>query len=385
MPKRMFSEMIGAAAGSYMAGRSTRSRSMVSSGGVRFGRERHLVGRRKRRTNGKLSDTLSLLNTFRVRWQATSNSLVGPGRIPIGFGYHTDGPTVLPIHMISLTNNTKGTVNTFKGSYDHGLFRITRNEGDGTTGWNYFASQQSPGVNNWTTTGQWQIEETAGSTDARRQAVYHKWTEVKANLYGSKYLPLEYTISVVQMPQSYDPQKFSHSTTGSLPAGEFDEVSRWFNDLSRSLVANPINIAGTKQEWKNNIKILKQYKVNIGPLSYENAAAENAAPVHVGNVKQFKCFIRHDRWRDYLWSDNTNNITTDKYLGDLGWDVQTDDKNWIDVEWGKKVYLMITCSSGPLTNSEAYNVNERIPFQYNVIPNYEGTYDLMIRNEFRNF
>lgn len=375
--------MIGAAAGSYMAGRSTRSRGMVSSGGVRFSKERHLVGKKRRRTVGRLSDTLSILNPYRVRWQATSNSLVGPGRIPIGFGYHTDGPTVLPIHMISLTNNTKGNQNSFKGGYNHGLFRITRNEGDGTTGWNYFASQQAAGVNNWTTTGTWQVEQSDLPGQSNRWSFYHKWTEVRANLYGSKYLPLEYTISVVQMPQSYDPQKFSHSTTGSLPAGEFDEVSRWFNDLGRSLVANPINIAGTKQEWKNNVRILKQYKVNIGPLSYENAAAENAAPVHVGNVKQFKCFIRHDRWRDYSWADQSANITADKYLGDLGWDAQDDDTVLIDVEWGKKVYLMITCTSGPLTNSEAYNVNERTPFQYNVIPSYEGTYDLMVRNEFR--
>lgn len=376
--------MIGAAAGSYYAGRSTRSRGMVSSGGVRFSKERHRVGKLNRRKIGKLADTLSMLNKWRLRWQMTSPSLVGPGRIPIGFGSNAYGETVLPIHMISLTNNGKGNDNVFKGSSKKGLFRIIRNENDGTTGWNYFDCQTAAGVNNYNNTGHWEIESNE-STVADKYCIYHKWTEIKMNLYGSKYLPLEYTISIIQVPQNYDPQKFADSTTGTLPAGEFDEVSRWFTDLSRSLISNPINKAATREEWRNNVKIIKQYKVNIGPLSYENANSETTAPVHVGNVKQFNCFLRHDRWRDYNWTDQTENIVVDRSLGDLGWDKEGVDKNFADVQWGKKLYLMITCTSGPLVTGAPYDTTQHTPYQYTSIPNYEGTYDILVRNEFRTF
>jgi len=358
---------------------SKRRRISSSSGGVRFSSENHRVGRKKRKNRTNLSDLLRNMERYRLRWQAISPSLVGPGKIPIGYGKNgAANEEVLPIHFISLTGHSNGIVNQYKGSQDKGLCRVIRNTTNGFCAWQPFKSQLPGGVTSWDD-GSWEPEDANGQLTQGSNA-YHKWTEVRANLYGSKYMPLTYTITILQCPQSYDP-----FTALEYPAyhGEFAQFSRWMEDVSRGLIANPINITGTKPEYKQNIKIIKQYKINIGPLSYSDAADEGAAPVHVGNVRQFKCFLRHDRWRDYNWTEETHNVVVDRTLQDLGWDqVNQTDRNYCDVKWGSRLFMFITCTSGPRVDSVAYNVAEREPYGYVNMPSYEGTYDLLVRNEF---
>jgi len=389
------SELVGQAARGYMGKRaydygasfaSKRRRLGGSSGGdgVRFSRERHLIGRKKRKNYVKMADLLTGKGTLRTRWSATSNSLVGPGKVPIGFGSATGAANfqVLPIHFISLTCNPMGIANSFKGAHRRGLFRIVRDQNTGETGWNYFESQGAQGVNQWLADGRWTNE--VDTTDTINQnSLYHKWTEIRLNLYGAKYIPLVYTISLVQMPQNFDPQKTDSWAPGvGLPNGEFDEFSRWMEDASRPLIANPINVSGSEKEYKKHVKVIKKYTVRMNPLSYSNAADESTAPVHVGNVRQFKAFIRHDRFRMYNWAEHTSNFATDKNFDDLGFDTTSGDQNLSDVQWGKRLYLMITCTTGPAVTSDAYSIYERRPYEYTAMPSYEGTYDIVVRNEY---
>jgi len=358
---------------------SKRRRVTSSSGGVRFSKEVHRVGRNKRKTRTNLSDLMRQLERYRLRWQSISPSLIGPGKIPIGYG--KNGATaleVLPIHFISLTGHSNGLVNSFKGSQDKGLCRVIRDTSNGFCTWQPFKSQLPAGVTSWSD-GYWEPEEANGQMNWGSNA-YHKWTEVRANFYGSKYMPLTYTITILQCDKSFDP--FQADMYPQFQ-GEFSEFSRWMEDVSRGLIANPINVPGTKPEYKGHIKVIKQYKVNIGPLSYSDAADEGTAPVHVGNVRQFKCFLRHDRWRDYNWAESTENVSVDRGLDNLGWDqINQNDANYCDVKWGSRLFMFITCTSGPRVDSVAYNVAEREPYGYVNMPAYEGTYDLLVRNEF---
>jgi len=323
----------------------------------------------------------------------TSASLLGPGRIPLSYGLDTTSNAnfeTLPIHMMSLTTLPNGESSHEKCTHKKGLFRFVRDSTDGRVGWNWFDNQKDVGVNDYTGTGQWQLEESfpnmAGYTESVPSTgnVYHKWTEIRLNLYGAKYLPLEYTISIVSMPKEYDPQQIDSWVPQSTNLlGEFNECSRMLEDIVRGLISNPINVTGTKQHWKDNVKIVKQYKINMAPLSYSNASDETTAPVHVGNVKQFRTFIRHDRFRNYQWSDNATNVNVDRELDDLGWDQKVKgDRNWSDVEPGKKLYLMISVTTGPLVDSKAYDIYKHLPNLYTSMPNTEGTYDIMVRNEF---
>lgn len=356
------------------------------AGGVRFSRERHRVGRKKRRESVRMRDVLNGRSVLRMRWQATSNSLVGPGKVPLGYGLYTgtnETIETLPIHFISLTNMGLGQASQEKGVHLPGLVRTVRDKSNGTIGFERFEVQESAGVNAWDTTGHWQVESNVIPAIATGESFFHKWSEVRMNLYGAKYIPLTYTIKLIQVPQEYDIGKHPYWTPGvALPYSEFDQTTRWIEDVSRGLIANPINVTGTKKEYKSSVKVLKSYSVTIAPLSYSNAASETSAPVHVGNVRQFKTFIRHDRFRQYDWAENAANVTTDKEFADLGFDTKHADVMYCDVKWGQKVYMMISCTTGPLVNTQAYDIYVQRPFEYTEIPNYEGTYDILVRNEF---
>lgn len=368
-----------------------------AAGGVRFSKERHRVGKRTRRNRTKLSDLFSVMQRQRWRWQLCSNTLTGPGRIPIGFGGDTTTDGIwhsMPIHFMSLSQNgynvnsgVAGIVNAAKGAFGHGLYRVCRNTTDGTLGIVHFESNTDQGINNYNILGHWQSEREGNNSGLYHGVQFHKWSEVRMNLYGAKYIPLVYTISVVQVPKSYDPFQYTPSIVDAVtpPVGnqpEFGEFTRWMEDISRSICCNPLNTAGTKKEYKNNVRILRQYKVNVQPLSYSNASAEGTASVKVGNVREFKMFMRHDRWRQYCWAETDNNIDVDRNYSDLGWDVKTIDTPVTDVKWGSRLFMFITCTTGPIRDGPQNNVRTYNPIQLSDIPEDYGSYDIIVRNEF---
>lgn len=368
-----------------------------AAGGVRFSKERHRVGKRNRRNRTKLSDLFTLMQRSRYRWQLCSNTLTGPGRVPIGFGGDTTTDGIwhsLPIHFMSLSQNglnvnsgAPGIVNAAKGAYGHGLYRVCRNTSDNTLGCVHFESNTEVGVNNYDVLGHWQAERYPITSGVFHGTMFHKWTEVRMNLYGAKHIPLVYTISVVQVPKSYDPFQHTPSIVDAVtpPVGnqpEFGEFNRWMEDITRSIVCNPLNTSGTRKEYKNNIRVLRQYKINLQPLSYSNASAEGTAPVKVGNVREFKMFLRHDRFRNYSWAEADNNIEVDSNFADLGWDVKQADIPVTDVAWGQRVFMFITCTTGAIRDGPQNNVRTHLPVQLTDIPDDYGSYDIIVRNEF---
>lgn len=366
-----------------------------AAGGVKFSRERHLVGKRRRTNRIKKSDLFRGMTPIRGRWQLSSKTLTGPGRVPIGFGGYvtTDANHhVMPVHFMSLTQlpyNNSVLVDSAKGAHYYGLYRVIRNFNNGQFGYQPFQSNTSAGVNNYDAFGRWQAETLnngRGFGDPDQfSSLYHKWTEVRLNLYGAKHIPLVYTINIVKMPKEFSP--FQHDPDGSVSGvttgqGEFNQFSRWMEDINRSLLCNPINVTGTDREYKKHVKIVKQYKINMQPLSYTNAAAEGSAPVKVGNVRQFKIFLRHDRWRNYAWAETQLNVSQDRDFSDLGWDVKDDENPVTDVSWGQRLYMFISCTTGEISDGPQNNVRTGYPYQMEDIPSDFGTYDIIVRNEF---
>lgn len=364
------------------------------AGGVKFSKEEHIVGKKRRRQYVTMSDLLCQMERARYRWQLCSNTLTGPGRIPLSYGsygvtdvdFHT-----LPIHFMSLSQVPLIQIqneNPNKGSFRHGLYRVVRNAIDGRIGTMHYWSNGPNGVNSYDTNGYWQPEVPIPSP-VLNNPVYHKWSQVKLNLYGAKHIPITYTITLVKCPKQFDPLKTAPSgpvdaqTAPNPTHGRFDEFSRWVEDVSRTLLCNPINEPGTKKEYKENVKIVKQYSTTIQPMSYTNAAAEGQAPVKVGNVREFNMFVRHDRWRDYSWAEQQENIVEDVNWQDLGWDQREGiDRQYTDEKWGKRLYMFITCTTGAITDGPHNNVRSNEPYQMEDIPNDFGTYDIIVRNEF---
>lgn len=363
------------------------------AGGVKFSKEEHVIGKKRRREYCKLSDVIAQMFRARTRWQLCSNTLTGPGRIPISYGGY--GTTdlqhhSLPIHFISLSQFVSPTslVNTNKGSYKHGLYRVIRNEIADTIGCMNYECNTYEGVNNYDPNGYPQYEITPYN-EVDNNSTYHKWSEVKMNLYGAKHIPLTYTISLVTCPKEYDPlsvQPVGNVDLATPPATNhptFSPFARWVEDVARTLLCNTLNEPGTDKEYKKNVTIIKQYSTTIQPLSYTNAAAEGQAAVKVGNVREFKFFMRHDRWREYFWAENQENVTVDRPWQDLGWDVHNViNRPYTDEKWGKRVYMFITCTTGAITDGPQNDVRTKRPVQLDDIPNDFGSYDLIVRNEY---
>lgn len=410
MSKRDYRAAFGRALGSAAAARMSMSfnpsftytKQSTSSyatggpaGGVKFSREKHLVGKRRRSNRVNRSDLFRVMPTIRARWQLCSNTLTGPGRIPIGFGGYTTTDInhhSMPVHFMSLTQLPFSPVDAIypgKGCYAHGLYRVIRNVNTGEFGYQYMESNTNAGVNNYDVAGHWQPEQTwdgySFTGSDQWDTLFHKWSEIKLNLYGAKHIPLTYTINIVQMPKNYNPHQYPPDSVTTVTTGqpEFSEFSRWMEDINRSLLCNPINTTGTDKEYKRNIRVLKSYKINLQPLSYTNAEAEGTASVKVGNVRQFKIFMRHDRFRNYVWAEKDTNVTVDRNFADLGWDVIDKEEPVTDVTWKQRVYMFISCTTGPIRDGPQNDVKTHQPIQLTDIPEDYGSYDIIVRNEFK--
>lgn len=359
------------------------------AGGVKFSRERHRVGRRGRRNRAKLGDVFRQMESVKARWQLTSPTLTGPGKVPIGYGYDSitlpDNYKVLPIHLMSITQNPYNFIgNTLanKGSFAHGMYKVVRDSSNGKLGLQSFVSNTQVGYNNFDANGHWQREKGIFKFDefCIRPKMFHKWTKVSMNLYGAKYIPLTYNIRFYQFPKEFDPFQEAPNSGHNIP--EFSEFARFVEDISRPLLLNPINDPATKNESRGKCRLLRSFKIDIAPLSYTNAASETTAAVHVGNVRQFTTFFRHDRWRNYDWSEKDSSTTVDNNWSDLGWDVVTNEVPVTEVSWGSRIFMVVTCTTGSAKDLPQLGTYIGNPVQLSEIPDDFGTYDVVVRQEF---
>lgn len=379
----------------YAMGRMFPMKSGVVTGGpagaISYTRERHRVGRRKNRVRAKMRDILALADNHRSRWQLCSGNLNGPGRIPLSFGGYgaTSGHhDVLPIHFMSLSQNyftSPNSVSENKGTYPYGMFRVIRNWTNGKLSYRPMQPNTKDGVNQYDANCHWQTECGSSASFLDHSRKFHKWTSVKMNLYGAKAVPITYTISVVQCKKNYSPFQHTPTFAAGLPGDnipEFSDFTRWIQDVSRTLIGNPINTSGTNKHYLNNVRVIKQKRITINPLSYTNAAAEASAPVKAGNVRQFSLFLNHNRWRNYSWTDTDATVDQDRNWADLGWDVKISDYPVTDVTWNQRVYLFVTCTVGGTADLVQNDTTNNYIEPLTDMPVDFGSYDIIVRSSF---
>lgn len=356
--------------------RRKRRSDMDNIGATTYSRRRHRIGRRRRRSSRAVFNSLIGGGDHIVyRWQQLSSNILGPGRIPLGWSVGgNEFNEWLPFNFMSLTQNL-GTPHSAKGCWDSGMKKIWY-ESSGSN--NYFNVVSYPpqdhtgatasGYNNWF------IEQSVGTSESGRK-IYHSWTDVRLNLYGTLGVPITYNVYVMQFPMALDPQMSGLSWTQGT------ELYNMVKDMTRPLLGNPLNMNG-RTDWPKDVRMLRKYSYTIQPLGYSDQAAipSTGTGIYTGHVKQVKLFLRHDRVRDYNWSENSTDTDYDKTLSNLGWDVNAVDysTHMSDVEHGKRIYLVITATS-PIKET-----TQRASF---VDTDYswgsrQGSYDICVRNKF---
>jgi len=315
-----------------------------------------------------------------LRWQQTSREYLGPGQVFIGMGGIDANLDRMPIHFVSLTNiGAYGIDAPAKGC--HRLVSVCRpyyNRTNGNFFWNGdVQSQTNVGTN--ATDYLWQSEsDTSGANvggDAK--SVFHKYTDIKLNLYGTYTVPIHYTVTVCTMKEQVDPFGFlPASSLGQIDEGS--ECANMFKDWSTDLMHNTFGKNSSKSTWRNDIKIIKEFKTTIQPLAYSDQQAEAALGVtysKAAHIKELRWFIRHDRYRDYRWSRQKEDTTEHRDMGQPGWDINGPGKLMCDVEWGKRVFLIIKATCPQRNGVDPIFMD----------PNYatvNGSYDMCIRNCF---
>jgi len=349
----------------------------MDNGACTLTRSRYRTGRRKRRSaKGVFNSLVGQGATRIIRWQQISENILGSGRVAIGWSTPSLSDTFerTPVHWMSLTQHNLGQSNLAKGCGTGGLHRLTFFNDSGVWAQDGMPSQDSTG--DTTGSGSWRDEYRDYSPGQVSGRVYHSWTDIKLVLYGTLTVPITYNVFLVQMPEQLDPQ----SETGLVSLGT--ELSNMYRDFMRRLCGNVIAQNGNVT-WNKDVRIVRKHSVTLQPLTYSDQKAESELAgnfAQTAAVHKLNWFVRHDRYRDYKWSKNTDQMVYDNNLQTSGWDVNSPLVAMTDCEWGKKLYLFITASSPTKevgTATDSFFTTENPGWMVR-----QGSYDICVRNEF---
>lgn len=362
---------------------NNRSRSSVNepssmSGGNMVSRARRRTGRLKKRNANQVFRMYQRGGYEQIyRFQQTSREYLGPGRIFLGTSNIDAFYDRVPIHLISLTANQLGAVNTAKGANaDVTFYRMQyqKNTGDFVLTADY-PSQTYLGVND--SNLRWQTETSNSAPPVNINQVFHKWTDIKLNLYGTYTVPIHYTVTLCTLPESLDPLSFLVNTAGG-PIAEGSECANMFKDMVTDQVHNNFGVNTGKSTWRRDMRVIKEYKCTIQPLAYSDQQAEGALPINyskAAHIRELRWFVRHDRFRDYKWSRTKEETLEHRNIDAPGWDVVSPAQILADVEWGKRVFLIIRASCPIRADTDQLYMTD-------TLATTNGSYDVCIRNSF---
>jgi len=404
---------VGSAAYNYYNQRFDSAAAAVTMGGgaTSVRRSRRRIGKTKRRSTAQVFQAVLGAGVPSIsRWQLASANYIGAGRVPIELRQTNDFESLsyIPIHIMPLTgvygtyaNTSLHTDDISHGIYNIGMSRFLYNENVNTFHYQPLQSNTRVGYNSPDVLGKWQIESNSfglDNTDNHSNRQFHKYTDIKMNLYGAMNIPVVYTVMLVQFTNddynfnTYGPLRdIAAVNDGNTISGTTD-LGAMLKDMLRPLVGQNMNTNGY-EDWRKsgNVRIVKSERVKIDPLPYTEAAAEAATTAcNTGNIHELRWFVRHDRFRNYQWSETTANTTTDLTLNDGGWDVHKRSVPLGDVDWTKRMYLMVTSSvpergsvtngytNVPVSNNGGY-INSPTTAEAD---KWFGSYDICVRNAF---
>lgn len=357
-----------------------RKKSFTMNQGTFVSHARLRTGRKRQRTANKCFRSLvSNGDTVITRWQQTSATYLGPGKVFIGWGLIDANLDRLPIHFISLTSNPKFLDSPAKGCFKgNSMCRVYYNKTTGDYAWaSDVFSQDYTGATAATASWQYERDDSGLGGSPLANRCFHKWTDIRLNLYGTYSVPINYEVLVCTMTEENDPLQFLQGV--AIPEGA--SCNNMFKDMTRELLNDTVSVNTSRQQWRKNMRIIKSFKCTIQPLSQSdqvdvpNAAVTSKAP----HIKEIKWFIRHDRFRDYKWSRLGTQTTEDRDFTNGGWDYSAPTQPLADVEWGARVFLIIKASCPTRLASDP------LYCEPSTLANVNGSYDLSIRNSFAQF
>jgi len=374
---------------------------MSYSEDINFKRSKISLGSSRKRTgNDVFKSIIGNMDEVIYRWQSCSLNLLGPGKVPIGFGkdsLYNNTAFVAPMHMMSLTHHPNFKADNSVGARFGGLFRYIykgpSSSFAGNFGYQYLYSTNNDGVVD--TNGSWHIEKGTHTTNI--DSVFHKFTDIRLNLYGSASYPLKYRIMLVtSLPEEMQPLVQDPTdglgTVASYPIASEEPLNEFILDHVRPLVTNPIIGSNSDSSWKGKFKVVKDVTYSIPCLSYGNAQSEATNVINSTNVRSVNMFVRHDRFRDYGWKSLNTDKDLNTSIASTGWtetdtSVAATSSLLVDVDYEQRLFFVISCTCPNVIDSaDQYNTSTGVGGQLNdsaVSYATQGSYDIVVRNCFR--
>lgn len=297
---------------------------------------------------------------FRV--QGLTQFDTSSGYFPIAQRILASTAVSYPIHVWSLTSfpniNGAGSLITPNIGYAMG-FSGTANTSTVTS--NVLSTQTTTGA---TVANSGLIPENypglAASTYSPYRKLYHEWSHVKLNLYGTRSRATRYTCELVQTNDSSAVDFLS----GKDPVKQADYVDY----LSRPFVFNNI-LMGDVQSRKYH-KVIRRYETTIDPIQTIEFGGSNAPP----RIQTVNWFIKHNKIRRYDWTDDTGQ-STHSITGTTGANFETNLQGvQTDVDPKQRLYLVIRALA-PSVDATKTAVMDAVN------PDTEPSYDMCMRQK----
>lgn len=327
---------------------------------MHFSRMRGRYGRYRKRTLG--ARVKNLEEKVIDRWSGVS-------RFGVGGGFYrickmTDGGTntMLPFHIMDLSymkNNTVGAPN-FTGHRQWYVNAAGELESATFNSYDESGNLQIPGV--W-------IDE-RGEAAANVPSVFHRWTQIKLNLYGSLNRPMKYKVFLFKCDADACPG-YSAATDAELKLN--------VESIIRPYVYS--NLLGNCGEQRKAWRVLKEWNFNIDPQAKSDATDANQTNFNP-NFKEVKLFVRHNMNINYEWYDNPTNaeLVDDKPKTDYFQRTKAE-KN-AHAFPNARLFLGIVASSGTVyAGTTGHNWSDSPAEDTEYLKNY-GSYDLVVRRCF---
>lgn len=161
---------------------------------------------------------------------------------------------------------------------------------------------------------QWRTEKQPFFFSGNGYKLQHMWYDIRLKLYGARKQPVTYDVMLVQFKENYliPDYTFPNAGAGADPVLDLKNRSQFWQQISRAQIVNTL-LPGTSG-WKNNLKILRSYRVNL------TASLSNDLDRVPENV-DLRWFVRDTRILKY--HQNTVAFTTDTAVDNVGWNVES--------------------------------------------------------------
>lgn len=348
-------------------------------------RSRKRTGRAVSRAKKVRRITAAELETAVLRYNAvTSYSGIKGYHTLTNFRNTVTGDVTLPVHLYDLTaaiNNQAGTVGAARVGMGVRLLNagaVVNNysmRGSAPDGSDFANDVYYLERDPWTGTA---LSNTGQYFGAK---AYHCWTDIRLVLYSMLSTPTRFTLELVQFKdESYIPQDradtvypptypIANQNTNLL--GQNDIFNFWA-DMMKPYVYNPIMTVVSN--WQSKVRVLKRKDFLVQPRSTVNS--DSTTP----NTVELRWFHQHNTVRRYDWLKSTAPATNVELVGDddmAQWTVTNHQRN---VDYTKRVFLMIKAQALPLTGTTNPLDNDASAFSNGVCPSY----DIIIRNKYMN-